>query len=218
MHIELYARLGFTTNDPSEKEISQAYRRITKTCHPDLFPGLKDKADLFLRITEAYEILKDTRRRQNYDKNGIITSSNEDSRICEMAMKNMSEVVLQTLENISDSQVEHTNMKQVIAYTIKVNMDNLQKEIKTRKSYIAKIEKVLSRLKSTGDTDFIRIASMRKIEEKNKELAEFGKAVMVTEKMIELLEDYEYTVPAPPQSSNTTTMSNAGTFFIKLGT
>ena len=50
----------------AEDEIKKAYRRLAKENHPDLHPGDKEAENRFKEINEAYEILNDPEKRQNY--------------------------------------------------------------------------------------------------------------------------------------------------------
>ena len=54
----------------SETEIRQAYRRLARKHHPDLNPGDKDAEARFKEINEAYGVLSDTKKRQQYDHFG----------------------------------------------------------------------------------------------------------------------------------------------------
>lgn len=51
----------------SQAEIKQAYRRLVKQYHPDSNRQIADREHI-LRINAAYEVLKDTKSRQNYDR------------------------------------------------------------------------------------------------------------------------------------------------------
>ncbi len=65
-----YELLGLETS-VSQKEIKEAYRNLAKSCHPDLDyqdQGKRTAATLQMkRLNAAYETLKDTRRRAEYD-------------------------------------------------------------------------------------------------------------------------------------------------------
>ncbi|AMB93253.1 molecular chaperone DnaJ [Aerococcus christensenii] len=65
---DYYDVLG-VSKDASQKEIKQAYRQLAKKYHPDLNkePGAEEK---YKEVTEAYEVLGDEKKRQQYDQFG----------------------------------------------------------------------------------------------------------------------------------------------------
>lgn len=54
----------------TEDEIKRAYRKLAVRYHPDKNPGDKSAEEAFKEATEAYEILKDSQKRQLYDQYG----------------------------------------------------------------------------------------------------------------------------------------------------
>jgi curved DNA-binding protein CbpA len=63
----LYAVLGVTRR-ASDQQIKVAFRRLAKTCHPDLHGGDKGAEQRFKEISRAYETLGDAEARAGYDK------------------------------------------------------------------------------------------------------------------------------------------------------
>lgn len=64
--VNYYEVLG-VREDASAEEIKKAYRRLAKEYHPDSRGGDKKAEEHFKRISEAYSILSDPQKRQQYD-------------------------------------------------------------------------------------------------------------------------------------------------------
>ncbi|MBI3979367.1 MAG: DnaJ domain-containing protein [Chloroflexi bacterium] len=63
-----YALLGVPPTATAE-EVRRAYRRLARKYHPDTTTEPRDRAaERFKRITEAYEVLSDPKRRAEYDR------------------------------------------------------------------------------------------------------------------------------------------------------
>lgn len=62
--------LGIDKN-ASEDEIKKAYRKIAIKYHPDRNPGNKEAEDKFKEAAEAYDVLHDPQKRQQYDQFGF---------------------------------------------------------------------------------------------------------------------------------------------------
>jgi molecular chaperone DnaJ len=64
-----YDILGVNKN-ASDDEIKKAYRSLAKKYHPDLNPGNAEAAEKLKEVNEAYGVLSDKTKRQNYDTYG----------------------------------------------------------------------------------------------------------------------------------------------------
>lgn len=66
---DYYEILGVPKNS-SEQDIKQAYRKLALKYHPDKNKGNPESEEKFKEATEAYEVLRDPKKRASYDKFG----------------------------------------------------------------------------------------------------------------------------------------------------
>ena len=69
MERDYYADLGVSRTATGD-EIGAAFRKLAAKYHPDRNPGDKSAEQKFTRIAEAYNVLKDPKTREAYDRGG----------------------------------------------------------------------------------------------------------------------------------------------------
>ncbi len=69
MVADYYQTLEVSRN-ASADEIKSAYRKLARKHHPDLNPGNKKAEEEFKRVTEAFDVLSDPKKRRLYDEFG----------------------------------------------------------------------------------------------------------------------------------------------------
>jgi molecular chaperone DnaJ len=67
---DYYSVLGVSRSANAE-EVKKAYRKLALKFHPDKNPGDKAAEDRFKEVTEAYDVLNDPQKKQQYDQFGF---------------------------------------------------------------------------------------------------------------------------------------------------
>jgi len=66
---DYYGALGVKKSATTE-EIKKAYRKLARKCHPDVNPDNKEAEEKFKLISEAHDVLSDSKKRAVYDEFG----------------------------------------------------------------------------------------------------------------------------------------------------
>lgn len=69
MNTDYYKTLGVDKKASSD-DIKKAYRKLALKYHPDKNPGDKEAEEKFKSVSEAYAVLSDTKKREEYDNFG----------------------------------------------------------------------------------------------------------------------------------------------------
>ncbi|KAH7341948.1 DnaJ domain-containing protein [Rhizoctonia solani] len=68
-HSDLYTVLG-TSRSANQEDLRRAYMSMCRRCHPDKFPDEPLATVAFQKLSYAYSVLSDPRKRRLYDANG----------------------------------------------------------------------------------------------------------------------------------------------------
>lgn len=85
-----------------EAEIKRAYRKLALKYHPDRNPGDEFAEEKFKKVTEAYQVLSDARKRLGYDR--VRGSSKEPTRASAQNQRVQADDILNIFESFSGTR------------------------------------------------------------------------------------------------------------------
>jgi curved DNA-binding protein CbpA len=181
-----YDVLGLSS-DASSEEIKSKYKSLAQHHHPDK----GGDEETFKRIKTAYEILIDPVRRKQYDTTG---STSQDRSIRDECLERLSRMFFSFAAEIDPERDDIVLKMRVETRKIK---DESTHNIEVCKTFIKKLNTLITRLrfKQQGD-DFLKSFAEKQLEIRNNELLNFQKQIMISEMMLELLENYEWGLPS----------------------
>ena len=188
-----YAVLGIDSS-ATQDQIKKAYKKLAQMYHPDKNPGSKTAKEAFIAAKEAYGVLSDPVKREQYDKYGHLgVDLNID--IDRDALATLRESFMNFVDQCSD--IDHVDIIKQFKKRADGIIKNNKSSIKQINKSIAKIEKVKNKIKrKSGGENLFTLAFDNKLDTLNRNLFNCEMAIKVTQRVIELLDDYEYAFTA----------------------
>ena len=183
--MKLYEKLGIRKK-ASKKEIQKAFHEKSKENHPDKGgnPGVMKE------LTEAYSVLRDDKRRAEYDKTG---SQDIDA----VKSQAMSRIVAAFLQLINGDDTFQVDFKKKIKELALKEIRSLVAKNDDVKLKIRKIEKVKKKIKSAGKCAFLLTVIEGQLSECDQMITKINQEVEINEKIKFLIDDFEYEFDAP---------------------
>jgi curved DNA-binding protein CbpA len=177
-----YQELGLDPNCTAE-QIKQQYRILAHQHHPDR----GGDAELFKRITLAYEVLSDPMRRAEYDQTGQIVQDNE---VRNEAMSRFNNMINHYVPN-SNNEIENLVFKMQVdirnaAHQVVNEIADAQRRIHNAQVAYKKIK-----LKTSGE-NILKGFVESLIASQESTIKTLSKRQLVFAFMLEMLDDYHY--------------------------
>lgn len=191
---KLYEMLGIAPG-ASLGDIRKAHREKVKARHPDT-GGPEASTEEFQKIQHAYVVLRDEKRRAEYDATGIDPGEPVDlreSQVLGVLAGTLANLLAQPLESILANPVI-TVMRQVLLDEI----GNTQKQQAECKRSIAKIERVMKRFRRKGQGENQLASLLRgQISQLEQSIAKGLEQISLREEARAMLADYEFDQELP---------------------
>lgn len=167
--------------------IEMAYRKLAKTHHPDRGG---DQAE-FQVIQDAYDLLRDPKRRKLYDETGETKAIPYDRLAVGLISRFFIDVYRNLIMNGGD--VRTTNVINSLSDVIQGMIRNHAKNIEVLKKIRDQVEESLSRIKpkKTDDTRILDVVRMH-LDAITNEMRQFEQEKLTGEIALKILADYSY--------------------------
>jgi len=189
--VDLYQELELNRNCTSE-QIKNQYRILAQRHHPDKGGDV----DKFQRIKQAYEVLIDPARRDEYDRTGSVT---EPKVIHAEAVEHLSRVFHGVINNFDPDSGNLVDLmrNEILALQMLIEQDK-----NTCKRHIEILEMMKDKIKIIDETkeNILLSFATNQLELRYNELKVFDHRCNLVQVMLKLLENYHYGFFELPQN------------------
>jgi curved DNA-binding protein CbpA len=168
----------------SDEEIKKKFRILAQRYHPDRTGGDEEK---FKQINLAYSVLSDPVRRKQFDTTGKYDMN---PNLRDEAMNNLARII-----NIFMEQIDPELGNLVVSMRLDVEREKnyLREQISICINAINKLEKFLNKIKRKKEGENILKGFIAaQIKQKEDNIKNHNRILEVCDKMIEILDDYQY--------------------------
>ncbi len=186
-----YEELGLNA-DATPEEIKKAYQKKAQKAHPDKATG---DVVVFKKLKEAYEILSDAERREEFDKTG---NTDAPPDVNGRALAELAGLLGQV---ISQVDVDYNDIVELMQNEIESVIQQSEAAIKKNETDIKKYLGVIKRTKVKGNKENMMAGMVQAfILQRNQVITANQKNIVMYKRMLELLADYDYSFDIKPQA------------------
>lgn len=211
----LYSLLGLQ-RDATAAEIKKAYRKAAKAAHPDA----GGTAEAMAELAEVFAVLSDPERRAHYDATGTwapVQPVNPDAEIYGLIAKMIGQAMRDALD--AGKSFENRDLRKfLLLRALGAQVENAE-TLETIATMKAEGEKLLGKFRRTSEGENIMDGLIKSnLEDIKRAEAPHLVQRQQIERVIELLEDYEFdfTAPAPePHAEHNAAMIRSPYLFLR---
>jgi curved DNA-binding protein CbpA len=173
------------TPQASDEEIKNKFRMMAQKYHPDKVGGDEEK---FKQINLAYSILSDPVRKKHFDSTGQF---NVNPSLREEAINKLAGLLCHFINEIDP---ELQDLIVCMKNDIHREKNVLANHISTCITSISKLEKFLNKIKRKKEGEnILKAFVVNQIRSQENNINSHNRCLEVCDKMLELLEDYQFT-------------------------
>lgn len=186
----LYVALGLKIN-ATKADIRAAYRRLAKTCHPDMFPGDSEAAARWAEINLAHEVLTNEEDRAHYDKTGNIPTQNK-AHIEEVALAILSKVMMDVV--FAPIDATKADVKNQATLHLQDRIKEFRNQLNVLEGAIERSQALRGRWtrNAAGGHNVMDSMVKRQVEEIKLSQAALRDQITAHERAIEIMGDHEF--------------------------
>lgn len=187
--MSLYETLNIPPDSDADT-IKKAYRVKAQQTHPDKEDG---NAEEFKKVSHAYEVLSDPKKRERYDSTGA--ESNVPT-LRDKAMQCIAELLIECVEKVD---VKHNDLVSLMVKQVKHHKAQMRDEQQAVEAAIKKREEAMKRLtRKNGDNKMLPILQMN-ISSLKMRLISIDEGIQVADEILLVLGEYQYKADERPE-------------------
>ena len=181
-----YKILGLT-KDAMFGDVKAAYRKLSKTHHPDM--GGDEKR--FQEINLAYRVLSDHKKRKLYDEQGVVMDDSPD-HVANLVRARVAAIAEGWIDNMVKGAKEP--LGRFVNRNMGSGIEGIKRSNRDIKNSITQLKNVRNRLicKDGADNSIIHNAIDSRIDTYKKGIAQNEMEIVIVTQVIERISEYEY--------------------------
>lgn len=191
-----YQILG-VDKDATVKEISAAYRALSKDLHPDSEFGSDEK---FQELKLAYDVLRTAERRARYDKTGRIDESPiTPEAVHRMIATTVRAIITAQRPDGSTDDPDWEDVKAKVLMTVRDGRRQIRHNINETRRKLTRTQKLLARFKPKSEWDPVGDCLRDEVKSLEGEMRGHDDALEMSEEVERVFLTYDYEVGPGPE-------------------